>query len=43
MKVYFWKAPRVFSCCFNKFFDKLFNDLSLNRKKFANFARLFNL
>ena len=30
-------------CCFNKFFDKLLNDLAVNRKKFANFARLFNL
>lgn len=30
-------------CCFNKFFDKILNDLAVNRKKFANFARLFNL
>lgn len=41
--VWFWKVSRGLLCRFNKFFDKLLNDLSLNRKKIANFARLFNL
>ena len=28
---------------FNKFFDKLLLNMTINREKFANFARLFNL